>query len=73
MAPCGFDAPKVQALYVARPTFSPNSYHQMFGRGLRGPKNGGKEICLIVKVADTFEEFGEELAFTEFNYLWEGK
>ena len=45
----------------------------MVGRGLRGPKNGGKEICLIVNVADTFEEFGEELAFTEFNYLWEGK
>jgi superfamily II DNA or RNA helicase len=69
----GFDAPKVRALYVARPTFSPNLYHQMVGRGLRGPKNGGKEICLIVNVADTFEEFGEELAFTEFNYLWEGK
>jgi superfamily II DNA or RNA helicase len=69
----GFDAPKVRALYVARPTFSPNRYHQMIGRGLRGPKNGGKEMCLIVNVADTFEEFGEELAFTEFNYLWEAK
>lgn len=67
----GFDAPKVRALYIARPTFSPNRYHQMIGRGLRGPKNGGKERCLIVNVADTFEEFGEELAFTEFNYLWE--
>ncbi|WP_168197097.1 DEAD/DEAH box helicase [Agromyces laixinhei] len=67
----GFDAPKVRALYVARPTFSPNRYHQMIGRGLRGPKNGGKERCLIVNVADTFEEFGEQLAFTEFNYLWE--
>lgn len=67
----GFDAPEVRALYIARPTFSPNRYHQMIGRGLRGPKNGGKERCLIVNVADTFEEFGEELAFTEFNYLWE--
>lgn len=67
----GFDAPKVRALYIARPTFSPNRYHQMIGRGLRGPKNGGKERCLIVNVADTFEEFGEQLAFTEFNYLWE--
>lgn len=68
----GFDAPKVRALYIARPTFSPNRYHQMIGRGLRGPKNGGKERCLIVNVADTFEEFGEQLAFTEFNYLWDG-
>lgn len=67
----GFDAPKVRALYIARPTFSPNRYHQMIGRGLRGPKNGGKDRCLIVNVADTFEEFGEQLAFTEFNYLWE--
>ena len=66
----GFDAPKVRALYIARPTFSPNRYHQMIGRGLRGPKNGGTERCLIVNVADTFDEFGEELAFTEFDYLW---
>ena len=43
----------------------------MIGRGLRGPEIGGKERCLIVNVADTLEEFGEELAFTEFNYLWE--
>lgn len=67
----GFDAPEVRALYIARPTFSPNRYHQMIGRGLRGPRNGGTERCLIVNVADTFEEFGEQLAFTEFNYLWE--
>lgn len=66
----GFDAPKVRALYVARPTFSPNRYHQMIGRGLRGPENGGKERCLIVNIKDTFEQFGEELAFTEFDYLW---
>jgi len=66
----GFDAPKVRALYIARPTFSPNRYHQMIGRGLRGPENGGKERCLIVNIVDTFDEFGDSLAFTEFNYLW---
>ena len=32
----GFDAPKVGAVYVARPTFSLNRYQQMIGRGLRG-------------------------------------
>ncbi len=37
----GFDAPKVGAVYVVRPTFSLNRYQQMIGRGLRGPKNGG--------------------------------
>lgn len=66
----GFDAPKVRALYIARPTFSPNRYLQMVGRGLRGPENGGKERCLIVNVNDTFEQFGEELAYNEFDYLW---
>lgn len=66
----GFDAPKVRALYIARPTFSPNRYIQMVGRGLRGPANGGTDRCLIVNVADTFDQFGEQLAFNEFDYLW---
>lgn len=66
----GFDAPKVRAVYVARPTFSPNVYQQMIGRGLRGPKNGGSEEVLIVNVRDNFEKYGDMLAFNEFEYLW---
>lgn len=66
----GFDAPKVDAVYVCRPTFSPNKYIQMVGRGLRGPKNGGSEEVLIVNVRDNLEQYGENLAFTEFDYLW---
>ncbi|RZU73624.1 superfamily II DNA or RNA helicase [Micromonospora kangleipakensis] len=66
----GFDAPGVRALYIARPTFSPNAYLQMVGRGLRGPANGGKEECLIVNVEDTFGQFGERLAYQKFDYLW---
>lgn len=66
----GFDAPGVRALYIARPTFSPNTYIQMVGRGLRGRENGGKEECLIVNVEDTFQAFGETLAFRDFDYLW---
>ncbi|WP_350274834.1 DEAD/DEAH box helicase family protein [Kribbella sp. HUAS MG21] len=66
----GFDAPRVQAVYVARPTFSPNVYQQMIGRGLRGPKNGGSEEVLIVNVLDNFQKFGDLLAFNEFEYLW---
>lgn len=69
----GFDAPKVRALYIARPTFSPNRYLQMVGRGLRGPANGGTDRCLIVNVEDTFEQFGERLAYNEFDYLWSKK
>ena len=67
----GFDAPQIRALYVARPTYSPVQYQQMIGRGLRGPKNGGKEECLIVNVEDNVRNFGDALAFTQFEFLWE--
>jgi superfamily II DNA or RNA helicase len=67
----GFDAPKVRALYIARPTYVPNAYQQMIGRGLRGPRNGGTERCLLVNVADNVERFEHRLAFHEFDYLWE--
>lgn len=66
----GFDAPGVRALYIARPTFSPNAYIQMAGRGLRGPVNGGKEECLIVDMADNFGSFNEWLGYREYEDLW---
>jgi superfamily II DNA or RNA helicase len=66
----GFDAPRVGAVYVVRPTFSPNRYQQMIGRGLRGPRNGGSEEVLIVNVQDNIDAFGEQLAFHHFDELW---
>lgn len=66
----GFDAPATRAIYVARPTFAPNTYQQMIGRGLRGPLNGGKERCLIVNVQDNWITYGDKLAFYEFEHLW---
>ena len=66
----GFDAPSVRAVIVARPTYSPNVYLQMIGRGLRGPKNGGKPTCLIVNVEDTFDQFEEQLAYRDYEHLW---
>ena len=33
-------------------------------------KNGGKEECLVINVEDTFGQFGESLAYKEFDYLW---
>lgn len=66
----GFDAPSVRALYIARPTYTPNRYQQMVGRGLRGPLNGGKPECLVVNVADNLERFADELAFRGFDHLW---
>ena len=66
----GFDAPKTRAIMVARPVYSPNLYFQMIGRGLRGPKNGGNERCLILNVEDNIENYQEQLAFTELEWLW---
>lgn len=66
----GFDAPGVRALYIARPTFSPSAYIQMAGRGLRGPKNGGKEECLIVDVADNWGAVNDFLGYHEYEDLW---
>ena len=66
----GFDAPRTRAIIVARPVYSPNLYFQMIGRGLRGPKNGGGERCLILDVRDNIENFGRELAFSKLDGLW---
>lgn len=66
----GFDAPAVRALYIARPTFSPSAYIQMAGRGLRGPKNGGKEECLIVDMADNFGAANDFLGYRDYESLW---
>ena len=67
----GFDAPKTRAIIVARPVYSPNLYFQMIGRGLRGPMNGGDERCLILNVRDNIEGFGEALAFSDLDWLWD--
>lgn len=67
----GFDAPKTRAIIVARPVYSPNLYFQMIGRGLRGPLNGGDDRCLILNVRDNIEGFGEALAFSELDWLWD--
>lgn len=67
----GFDAPNTRVIMVARPVFSPNLYFQMIGRGLRGPKNGGNERCLIINVEDNIKGFGRKLAFSELDWLWD--
>lgn len=48
----GFDAPKVGAVVITRPTMSAALYEQMVGRGLRGPLNGGTVACKVVDVQD---------------------
>ncbi|MFC9531356.1 DEAD/DEAH box helicase family protein [Streptomyces sp. NPDC056975] len=69
----GFDAPATRVVVVARPVYSTNVYQQMIGRGLRGPKNGGKDTCLILNVSDNITNFDTQLAFTQFEHLWSRK
>jgi superfamily II DNA or RNA helicase len=66
----GFDAPKIDAVAIARLTFSPVLYQQMIGRGLRGQKNGGKPTCRIVTVVDNYARFDDKLAYHHFEELW---
>ncbi|TXS06920.1 DEAD/DEAH box helicase [Streptomyces sp. col6] len=69
----GFDAPATRAVVITRPTYSPNVYQQMIGRGLRGPGNGGEEECLILNVRDNITNYDKALAFTQFEHLWRAK
>jgi superfamily II DNA or RNA helicase len=66
----GFDAPKVRAIYITRPTFSLALYLQMIGRGLRGPVNGGTKDCLIVDVEDNFDNYNIDHVYKEMGEFW---
>ena len=48
----GFDAPKIDAAVIARPTKSLVLYSQMVGRAIRGPRMGGTADCEVVTVVD---------------------
>ena len=64
----GFDAPGTEAILIARPTTSPIIYSQMLGRGLRGPKFGGKSECLLIDLKDNLIGLPDEkTCFTLFN------
>ena len=64
----GFDAPGTEAIMIARPTTSPVIYSQMLGRGLRGPKFGGKTECLLIDLKDNLLGLPDEKScFTLFD------
>jgi superfamily II DNA or RNA helicase len=64
----GFDAPKTEAVVVARPTTSVVLYSQMVGRGLRGAQVGGTASCTVVDVVDNIINLPDvPQAFTFFD------
>lgn len=69
----GFDAPKTNVAFIARPTTSVVLYSQMIGRAARGKNAGGNESCRILTVVDQapgFRSLAEGFAF--WDDIWEG-
>lgn len=67
----GFDAPNTNAVLIARPTGSLVLYSQMIGRGIRGPRMGGNDECILVDIKDNLGGFPDEKnAFIYFNDEW---
>ncbi len=66
----GFDAPRVTHVVMARPTISRVLYEQMVGRGLRGPKFGGTEVCHIIDCEDNYRNGRPRMGYDEFREVW---
>jgi len=71
----GFDSPKVECVFVTRPTFSHLLYNQMTGRGLRGPRSNGTSDCIIVDISDNIQLSDNEDVIEQpwkiFDYIYE--
>jgi DNA repair protein RadD len=67
----GFDAPRTEYIVICRPTTSVVLYEQIVGRGLRGPRFGGTEECVIIDFADNLLRLGKPLAYQRFEQFWE--
>lgn len=66
----GFDSTNIQCVFITRPTQSIVLYSQMLGRGLRGPKMGGNEECLLVDIKDNLGKYDADMAFNHFDAYW---
>ena len=66
----GFDSTNIKCVFITRPTKSVILYSQMIGRGLRGPKMGGNEECLLIDVEENVCSFNENEAFMHFDKYW---
>ena len=53
----GFDAPRTQSVFLARPTKSESLLSQMVGRALRGERAGGTKNAYLVTFVDSWKLF----------------
>jgi superfamily II DNA or RNA helicase len=71
----GFDAPKINAIVIARLVASDVFFLQMLGRGMRGPKNQGTEDCTLWTTGERlprrFDPQGN-VDVERYEYLWNG-
>jgi len=69
----GFDAPKIDAVVIIRPTTSVVLYGQMIGRGMRGPEMDGTEEFQLIDVVDNIitEYGGLDNVYEFFAEYWE--
>ncbi len=56
----GWDSPKTEVLFMARPTMSKTIYMQQLGRGMR--KSEGKEYLMVFDFVDNANMFNEALS-----------
>jgi superfamily II DNA or RNA helicase len=68
----GFDAPKITHVFIGYPLGSLVLFHQMIGRGLRGSRFGGTEMCKVIVVKDKIQgsEVDYILAHEEYMKEW---
>lgn len=52
----GVDIPKIQTVFLTRPTISKTLMTQMIGRALRGPETGGTKDTYIVSFIDDWKD-----------------
>ena len=71
----GFDSPKVECVFITRPTYSHLLYNQMTGRGLRGPKSNGTSDCVIIDISDNIQLSDDDTVIEQpwkiFDYIYE--
>ena len=66
----GFDAPKIQIVFLTRPTQSEILFSQMIGRGLRGGIKGTKDVYLV-SFEDHWDQFEGWLDTQSINTIFE--
>lgn len=66
----GFDAPKIQSVFLTRPTQSEILFSQMIGRGLRGGIKGTKDVYLV-SFEDHWDQFDGWLDTQSINTIFE--